>query len=117
MKCRMRYRNLLAACLFLSLWSFTVAGAQSPPERGKTLYMTKCATCHGEKGKGDGPFSASLPAKSTNFNDSKFWRGDSVKLITDTIQKGKGIMPSISMKPDEIKDVTNYMTRTFKPVR
>jgi len=113
----MRYRNLLAACLFLSLWSFTVAGAQSPPERGKTLYMTKCATCHGEKGKGDGPFSASLPAKSTNFNDSNFWRGDSVKLITDTIQKGKGIMPSISMKPDEIKDVTNYMTRTFKPVR
>jgi mono/diheme cytochrome c family protein len=117
MKRSVRYCNLLAVCLFLSLLSVTVAGAQSPPERGKTLYMTKCASCHGEKGKGDGPFSASLPAKSTNFNDSKFWRGDAAKLITDAIQKGKGIMPSISMKPDEIKDVTNYMTRTFKPVR
>lgn len=117
MRHKVAYCNLLAACLFLSLLLFAVAGAQNPLERGKTLYMTKCASCHGEKGSGDGPFSASLPVKSTNFNDSKFWQGDTTKLITDSIQKGKGIMPSISMKPDEIKDVTHYMNRTFRPVR
>ena len=32
-------------------------GKQSPPslERGKQVYLDKCAYCHGEKGKGDGP--------------------------------------------------------------
>ena len=114
---RVTYSNLLVACLLFSLWPSTFADAQSPPEQGKALYDTRCAACHGEKGKGDGPASASFPAKSTNFNDGKFWSSDAAKLIADAIQKGKGIMPSISMKPEEIKYVTDYMTRTFKPKR
>ena len=32
-------------------------GKQAPPslERGSQVYLEKCAYCHGEKGKGDGP--------------------------------------------------------------
>ncbi len=32
-------------------------GQQAPPsmKRGKQIYLEKCANCHGEKGKGDGP--------------------------------------------------------------
>lgn len=33
-------------------------------ERGRHLYVEHCATCHGDKGKGDGP-SARLHAKRT----------------------------------------------------
>jgi mono/diheme cytochrome c family protein len=109
--------NLVVACLLLSLCPSTSAAAQSPLERGKAIYEDKCAVCHGEKGKGDGPVAASLPAKSTDFSDGKFWRGDATKLISNAIQKGKGIMPPITLEPGEIKDVTDYMTRTFKPAK
>jgi mono/diheme cytochrome c family protein len=34
-------------------------------ERGKNLYVKHCATCHGDKGKGDGP-SARLHAQRTS---------------------------------------------------
>lgn len=107
--------TLLTACLLLWLWPSTSGAAQNPPERGKTVYAAKCAVCHGEKGKGDGPVAASLPAKSTDFTDGKFWRGDAAKVITNSIQKGKGIMPPITMEPGEVKDVVDYMTRAFKP--
>lgn len=35
----------------------TKPGKQEPPslERGKQVYLEKCAYCHGDKGKGDGP--------------------------------------------------------------
>lgn len=42
------------------------AGKKSPSlnaadiEKGKTTYQSYCAACHGEKGMGDGPASASL---------------------------------------------------------
>ena len=47
----------LAACLLL-LGALACAAAATATERidyGKREYMTTCASCHGERGKGDGP--------------------------------------------------------------
>lgn len=41
-----------------------VAATAQNLERGRHLYFEHCATCHGDKGKGDGP-SARLHAKRT----------------------------------------------------
>ena len=39
--------------------------------RGKGLYTTKCAVCHGENGDGKGPAAASLTLKPGDFTDRK----------------------------------------------
>ncbi len=102
----------LVALFFLPV---AIAAAQGAHERGKTLYSQKCAVCHGQKGDGHGPAAASMPVKPTNFKDGRFWQGDAATRIGNSIQKGKGKMPPIAMTPDEIKDVTDYMTKTFGP--
>ena len=46
--------------------------------RGKTIYLEKCAQCHGESGKGDGPSRATMNPKNpapTDFTDAEFMVG------------------------------------------
>ena len=38
--------------------------------RGKTIYATRCAVCHGDSGDGKGPAAASLPVKPPDLRDA-----------------------------------------------
>lgn len=59
-----------------------VAADEDSLERGKTLYATNCASCHGDGGMGDGPAGAALnPAPAPVAHSSQmmaddylFWR-------------------------------------------
>jgi len=52
--------------------------------RGRSIYETKCAVCHGAQGAGDGPAAAALPLKPPSVRDARmvaemtapywFWR-------------------------------------------
>jgi len=83
-------------------------------DRGMKLYNDKCRFCHGIKGDGNGPAAGSLSTKPTDFTDPKFWQNDIDKKISGAVTKGKGIMPSFDLKPDEIKAIIDYMSHTFK---
>ena len=39
-------------------------------DRGRTIYETQCAICHGPRGAGDGPAAASLPLKPPSLQDA-----------------------------------------------
>ena len=52
-------------CLLALLISTTLSAQDA--ERGRELYMTHCATCHGTGGQGDGPMASVLLIQPTNL--------------------------------------------------
>jgi len=57
------------------------AHAAGDAAAGKTVYTTNCASCHGEKGAGDGPVGAALNPKPRDFSKGEF--------MLDTDKDGK----------------------------
>ena len=54
------------------------AAAQDPAAEADGIFKTRCFTCHGMEGKGDGPAAAALNPKPRMFSD-KEWQ----KSVTD----------------------------------
>ena len=82
---------------------------------GKTLYNQHCKSCHGTKGKGDGPKAAQLDTESGDFTKATFQAQTDGALYYKT-EKGRKDMPSYKTKipnPNDIWAIVNYM-RTFK---
>ena len=86
------------------------AGAHIPPRvwtdakmiaRGKAIFVAKCVLCHGEKGDGKGPGSASLPLKPADLTDASmvaqmagnywFWRVSEGGLVEPFKSKGSAM--------------------------
>lgn len=69
----------------------------SPMAKGKSLYNAYCASCHGADLKGGDMFGAvpSLVALKRRLNQTQ---------VIQTIDKGKGAMPSFSYLSDQQKD-------------
>lgn len=82
---------------------------------GKTLYNQHCKSCHGTKGKGDGPKASQLDTECGDFTKASFQSQTDGSLFYK-IEKGRKDMPSYKTKipdPDDIWAVVNY-TRTLK---
>jgi len=58
--------------------------------KGKEVYATNCASCHGEAGKGDGAAAAALNPAPRNFTkaDAKWTNGSSELAIFNTLANG-----------------------------
>lgn len=94
------------------LWSVAVWG--SDYELGKKIYEEKCLFCHGSNGNGNGPAAPSLSTKPADFNHPTFWQQYDEKKMTDVIRNGRNMMPAFDLKPDQVKAVIDYITRTYK---
>ncbi|MBX9851338.1 MAG: c-type cytochrome [Cytophagaceae bacterium] len=81
---------------------------------GRTLFMKDCATCHGKKGKGDGPSAAALGVDFTDFASASF-QGQSDGALFWKISEGRKPMPSFKKQYQEqqIWQVVNFI-RTLK---
>lgn len=82
---------------------------------GKALYNQHCKSCHGTKGKGDGPKAAQLDTESGDFSLAAFQAQTDGALFYKT-SEGRKDMPSYKKKIPEANDmwaVVNYL-RTFK---
>ena len=78
---------------------------------GKELYTQHCKSCHGTKGKGDGPKAAQLDTESGDFTKADFQRQTDGALFYKTTE-GRKDMPSFKKKIPETNDiwsVVNYM--------
>ena len=73
---------LFSCCALLSQDAFAADLA-----KGQTLFATRCASCHGDKGAGDGPIAAGLPPEQKPRN----LQGSDMKFAT-TDEKFKELM-------------------------
>ncbi|HXJ34790.1 MAG TPA: FTR1 family protein [Candidatus Eisenbacteria bacterium] len=71
-----------------------VAARVRPPaapsiERGRALFAENCASCHGERGAGDGSESKRLDLKPANFTDRAFMRAETPDDFFNVITLGR----------------------------
>ena len=84
---------------------------------GKVVYTKECFSCHGKKGKGDGPASIALPIPAGDMS-SKVTLLQSDGAIFWKIAEGKPPMPSFKkkLKEEQLWQVINYM-RTLNVIQ
>jgi mono/diheme cytochrome c family protein len=76
-----------------------VSGWAQDQAEGRKLYASYCATCHGEKGKGDGMAAKSLPAKPTDHTNGAIMNQMNEKFLLDVIAKGGSAVGKSSFMP------------------
>lgn len=118
-----RFVAILAVTLLLPVVSLAAGDAA----KGKTLFETNCASCHGTTGEGNGPVGAALQPPPRNFTKGvfKFDTDKDGKTGTDADLKnvitqgaaafgGSPLMaPWPAFSDDDIANLIAYI-RTFK---
>jgi mono/diheme cytochrome c family protein len=72
-------------------------------EKAQELFSTRCYTCHGSEGAGDGPGSAALDPKPRNFQDAAWQESVSDEHIEKIVLYGGaavGKAPTMPGNPD-----------------
>lgn len=83
-------------------------------DQGETLYATYCATCHGERGQGDGTMGAEFEVKPANFHLPAFQKQTDGAIFWK-ISEGKGPMPSYkgSLNDDQRWQLVAYLRKIY----
>lgn len=79
------------------------AAGDGPRQAALEIFKTRCYTCHGMEGMGDGPGSAGLSPAPRNFQDPDWQAGVSDEHIANIIQYGGaavGKSPTMPGNPD-----------------
>jgi mono/diheme cytochrome c family protein len=77
--------------------------------RGRAAYQARCAVCHGEQARGDGPAAAGFARPPANLEALAGWRPD--RQLYTTLTYGWGAMPAFggSLTEQARWDVVNYL--------
>jgi mono/diheme cytochrome c family protein len=81
------------------------APAAAATEEATQIFATRCTTCHGPEGQGDGPGSAALDPKPRNFQDPAWQDSVTDEHIANIILYGGaavGRSPTMPGNPDLI---------------
>ena len=81
---------------------------------GAAVFSANCATCHGERGLGDGPAATGLEPPPADLTDTAWTTGDgSLQAVTNTIEHGSPGTAMIGWKGTltdaEIAAVASYV--------
>lgn len=110
-----RVEVVLISVLSASAWCLTaeeVFAAAGDAAKGKSIYQSKCVTCHGPEGKGDGPIGKALKPPAGDFSSAESKKKSSDEL-QDIIENGKPKTAMMAWKTQlneaEIQDVLAYV--------
>ena len=105
--------SIAAGSLLLS----SMAMAQADPKKAERAWKAKCASCHGQTGKGDTEQGKTLKVEDMSAAAYQSKKDDDLKkAILDGYKvDGKEVMPSFkdSVTPEQADALVKY-TRTFK---
>ena len=78
---------------------------------GQTVYAQRCALCHGEGGKGDGPAGRALDPPPRDHTDKEYMDTLSDEELHEVIAEGKGAMPPHKeiLSEDELTSVIMFV--------
>lgn len=116
--------GVLAGALALSCGGGSGGGSSSSisPEakaEAQTIFDTRCATCHGKGGLGDGPGAVALNPKPRNYTD-KTWQAtvndDYLKKVIVQGGGAVGLSPLMAPNPD-LKDKPEVVLGLVQIVR
>lgn len=84
----------------------------------KTLYITNCGPCHGDKGKGDGRAAPGLNPKPADHT-SAVVQGESDGAIFWKLSEGRSPMPGYKkiFSEDQRWQLINYIRTLAKPAK
>ena len=115
-----RLTIVLGCVLVASGWCLTaqwVSAAAGDAAKGKPIFQSKCVTCHGPEGKGDGPLGQKLKPPAGNFTSDESKKKSEAELL-DVIQNGKPktsmVAWSKQLNEGEIQDVLAYVVTLRK---
>lgn len=91
-----------------------VASDEASIAAGKKMYEKECLSCHGKKGKGDGPKAAEYDKATPDMTTEKFHKETDGEIFWK-ITEGKKPMPSAkkTLTEEQRWQVINYV-RTLK---
>ena len=81
----MRPALAIAALLAVAIGTPAEAAASD----GARVYAERCAVCHGDDGRGDGPAAAALVPKPRNLRDAAYWKDRTPAAVVAVIHDGK----------------------------
>ncbi len=87
------------------------ASKHARPQRSDQVagvtWINQCASCHGRKGKGDGPASAMVQAKDLT---SQEWQSSVTdEQLAQSILKGKGKMPAFNLPERTVEGLVKHV--------
>ena len=112
----------LIACGAIAVLSLRKQAGPPPAEisgdallvQGREVYLSRCGSCHGEKGKGDGPIAKGLTGRPVGDLTVPHWKhGDRLDQVREVIALG---VPNTNMagwgrflEPEDLRAVTAYV--------
>lgn len=122
---------IVLIALASALWSRVGAVTTAPPSReiiaGRQLYVTHCAVCHGDRGRGDGPSAAGFATKPSDLADGRLMNALPDAFIVNIVLRGgpaEGLSPGMPpfgayLGEAQARDITTYLrslaTPAFRP--
>lgn len=96
-------------------YAYALSSTSEEVARGQELYAENCASCHGERGEGDGPEAGSLSVSPVDFTDQEFMGTRSAADLFQSLTDGLGEMHSYAdLAEDDRWALTSFLrTLTF----
>jgi len=84
---------------------------------GSALYQSRCAVCHGDTGKGDGPAGKDRNPRPPDLSDARRMGRITDARLAEVIVKGGDGMPAYGsiLKPEEVQRLVEYLRSLSRP--